>query len=220
MTTSARGLAPSALWTGVPLAAALWLGSAAPANAVCSVFDGKPCAPTVCSVFDQGPCLPEVQYPIGQDLRVTIRTRNVADDTSNGETPRNERLLGATTVAEARVRQCPADTHQPGQPLNTLQDMFDAFCACWTPPPADEARPGMEITVRMSLNRKGEILGEPRFTFVLRETTDKIKASYRTAVVAMLSRCTPLPLTDAFGGAIAGRPFTLRFIDSRGLKGA
>jgi hypothetical protein len=216
VTTSARGLASSAFGTGVPLAA-LWLCSAAPASAVCSVFDGKPCAPTVCSVFDEGPCMPEVQYPVGQDLRVTIRTRHVANDT-NGETARNERLLGAAKVAEARVKQCPADA-KPAAPLNTLQDMFDAFCACWAPP-AEEARPGMEITVRMSLNRKGEILGEPRFTFVLRETTDKIKASYRTAVVAMLSRCTPLPLTEALGGAVAGRPFTLRFIDSRGLKGA
>ncbi len=201
------------------LAAAMWLVSAAPAGAACSVFDGKPCAPTVCSVFDESPCMPEVQYPIGQELRVTIRTRNVADDTAGGATPRNERLLGAARVAQARVKPCPSDA-KPATPLNTLQDMFGAFCACWAPPPSEEARPGMEITVRMSLNRKGEILGEPRFTFVLRDTTDRIKASYRTAVVAMLSRCTPLPLTDTLGAAVAGRPFTLRFIDSRGLKGA
>lgn len=204
---------------GPLLGAALWLWSAPPAGAACSVFDARPCAPTVCSVFDEGPCLPEVQYPIGQDLRMTIRTRYVANGPANGETPRNERLLGAAKVAEARVKQCPSDA-TPATPLNTLQDLFDALCACWAPPAADEARPGMEITVRMSLNRKGEILGEPRFTFVLREATDKVKARYRTAVVAMLSRCTPLPLTDALGGAVAGRPFTLRFIDSRGLKGA
>ena len=45
-----------------------------PAGA-CSVFDRHPCAPTVCSVFRRGPCMPEIEYPIGQDLRLTIEKK-------------------------------------------------------------------------------------------------------------------------------------------------
>jgi hypothetical protein len=36
----------------------------------------------------------------------------------------------------------------------------------------------------------------------------------------MLQRCAPLPFTEALGNAVAGRPFTMRFIDDRKLKQA
>jgi hypothetical protein len=36
----------------------------------------------------------------------------------------------------------------------------------------------------------------------------------------MLKRCTPLQFTEALGNAVAGRPFTMRFLDSRKLKQA
>ncbi len=38
----------------------------------CSI--SHPCTPTFCSVFDHNPCVPEVQYPIGQDLRLTVES--------------------------------------------------------------------------------------------------------------------------------------------------
>jgi hypothetical protein len=36
----------------------------------------------------------------------------------------------------------------------------------------------------------------------------------------MLKRCAPLPFTQSLGGAVAGRPFIVRFIDNRKLKQA
>ena len=39
---------------------------------VCSVFNRHPCMPTVCSVFRRRPCVPEIDYPLGEDLRLTI----------------------------------------------------------------------------------------------------------------------------------------------------
>ncbi|HVG51673.1 MAG TPA: hypothetical protein VM867_08575 [Xanthobacteraceae bacterium] len=42
--------------------------------APCSVMDRHPCMPTFCSVFDRHPCVPEVQYPIGQDLRINVES--------------------------------------------------------------------------------------------------------------------------------------------------
>ena len=65
--------------------AALLTPASAQTNTVCSVFDGKPCTPTFCSVFDPEPCIPDLQYPIGQDLRLTIDTKTPPPERPHGE---------------------------------------------------------------------------------------------------------------------------------------
>jgi hypothetical protein len=106
----------------------------------------------------------------------------------------------------------------PSKPLNTLQDLYDAFAACWRAPGRHDFRSGMEITVMFTLTRDGNILGEPRFTFVSREVPANVRAIYQRSMVDALKTCTPFPLTPEFGGAIAGRPQRLRFIDTRGQQ--
>jgi hypothetical protein len=108
----------------------------------------------------------------------------------------------------------------PPAAVNTLKDLGAALRACWVPPPIDQSRPGMQITVMMSFRRNGELLGQPRITFESAGATDDDRLAYRTAVAEMLKRCSPLPFTDGFGNAAAGRPFTMRFIDDRKLKQA
>ena len=108
----------------------------------------------------------------------------------------------------------------PATALNTLKDLGAALQACWVPPPIDQSRPGMQITVMMSFRRNGELFGQPRITFEAAGATDDDRLAYRIAVAEMLKRCSPLPFTDALGNAIAGRPFTMRFIDNRKLKQA
>jgi hypothetical protein len=103
----------------------------------------------------------------------------------------------------------------PRPVLNTLKEVGDALAACWRPPPAEEAAPGMEITVLLSFNRAGEILGEPRFTFLTRGASTAVRAAYQRAVAATLKRCTPMKFTPALAAALAGRPFSMRFIDKR-----
>jgi hypothetical protein len=105
-------------------------------------------------------------------------------------------------------------------PLNTLRDLGAALRACWVPPPLDQSRAGMQITVQMSFRRNGELLGQPRITFESAGGSDDERLAYRIAVGQMLKRCAPLPFTDAFGNAMAGRPFTIRFLDARKLKQA
>jgi hypothetical protein len=161
--------------------------SPAAAQTVCSVFDNRPCAPTFCSVFNDGPCTPDVQYPFGHDLRLTVQTRR----------------------PETRPLQ------PPNRPLNTLEELFSALEACWEPPPLDQSRPGTEITIRFSLNRAGEILGEPRFTYSSPSLPGEVKSAYQRAVWDALKRCTPLSLSEGLAGAIAGRPISGRFIDDR-----
>ena len=40
---------------------------------------------------------------------------------------------------------------------------------------------------------------------------------YRIAVMETLQRCTPMPFTEGMAGAVAGRPFAIRFRQSRNL---
>jgi hypothetical protein len=105
-------------------------------------------------------------------------------------------------------------------PVNTLRELFSAIERCWVPPPLDAARPGMEITVMVNFKRNGEILGKPRITYETPGASDQERIAYRAAVVAALERCAPLPFTDGFGNANAGRPMTIRFIDTRTQKKA
>jgi hypothetical protein len=113
-----------------------------------------------------------------------------------------------------------AAAQKPQAPLNTLKDIGAALQSCWVPPPMDQSRPGMQITVQMSFRRNGELFGQPRITFESAGASDDERLAYRIAVAQMLQRCAPLPFTEALGNAVAGRPFTMRFIDDRKLKQA
>ena len=108
----------------------------------------------------------------------------------------------------------------PQAPVNTMSELGAALRACWVPPPLDQSRPGMQITVQMTFRRNGELFGKPKITFESPGASDDDRLTYRLAVAEMLKRCASLPFTDAFGNAIAGRPFTMRFIDDRKLKQA
>jgi hypothetical protein len=99
--------------------------------------------------------------------------------------------------------------------LNTLQDLFKQVFRCWRAPRLPDGDLGMQITVQVTFNRDGEILGQPRITYESETATDDDRLAYRTAVMATLQRCAPLAFTDGFAGAIAGQPIRLRFDDRR-----
>ena len=82
--------------------------------------------------------------------------------------------------------------------------------SCWKPPPA-VARQADGHHRAFSFNREGTILGRPRITYEMEHATDNDRLLYRMAVMEALQRCTPLPFTEALGGAIAGRPLTIPF---------
>jgi hypothetical protein len=42
-----------------------------------------------------------------------------------------------------------------------------------------------------------------------------VRGIYRRAVDATLERCTPMPFSKEMGGAVAGRPVSIRFVDDR-----
>jgi len=106
------------------------------------------------------------------------------------------------------------------EPANTLNELWKALGACWIWPPTEQVVEDMEITVRFSVTRDGAILGEPRFTYSKPGIAPEARAAYQRATAESLVHCMPVSLTPAFGGAIAGRPMSLRFIETRKQKKA
>jgi len=94
--------------------------------------------------------------------------------------------------------------------LDTLKDIYIALHRCWRPPPPSLANP-IDITVIVSFNREGAILGHPRISYESEQATENDRVQYRIAVMETLQRCTPLPFTESLGGAVAGRPFAIPF---------
>jgi hypothetical protein len=160
-------------------------------HAPCSVLDTRPCTPSFCSVFDRGPCIPEIEYPYGENLQLTIHSVPSRDDA--------------------------AKYQKPDHDLDTIGDLFAELRACWTPPPADAARQGMQMTVRFSFRRSGDMIGAPRMTYFTQGASQDTRATYLTAINASLGACMPLKFTGGLGGALAGRPIAIRYIDNRNL---
>jgi hypothetical protein len=147
-----------------------------------------------CSVFHRGPCFPRYLPPIGQDLRLTIVSTD--ENSATGDQPSNT---------------APDDDH----PLDSIRELFAAFRACWTPPPKDEARHGMEYTIRFALKRDGSMIAVPRMTYSTHGVPSATREVYRDAIDAAMKRCIPLHLSKGMAGAVAGRPIAIRFVDNR-----
>ena len=160
-------------------------------HAPCSVLDGQPCTPSFCSVFNHGPCIPEIDYPYGENLQLTIESVPPREDA--------------------------AKYQKPDHDLDNIGDLFAALRSCWSPPPADSAREGMQMSVRFSFKRTGEIIAAPRLTYATAGVPADTRATYLKAINASLNACMPLNFTDGLGGSLAGRPIAIRYVDNRAL---
>ncbi len=171
------------------------------ARAICSVLSHHPCTPYVgsvlrrhpftpysCGVFD-GPCSPEVVLPFRQ-----------------------------VPVLRVEGHAGPPEQVDRDHPLNRLDEIARLLSKCLALPPDDEAQAGMELALKLAFKRDGELLADPRFTYTTHDAPENVKAAYRAAALDMIKHCTPLPVTDRFGGAIAGRPFVVAIKDTRDLK--
>jgi hypothetical protein len=178
-----------------------------PARSPCSVLSGRPCHPSFCSIFHRGPCFPQYLGPLGEDLRLTIVSTD-DNDPSVKPADTNKSPGGADNNKGAE-----GDSGE--QKLDSIGAMYAALRACWVPPPKDEARHGMQYTIRFAFKRDGEVMAPPRVTYSSHDAPADIRDVYRDAVNAALTRCTPLHFTDGMGGAVAGRPIAIRYVDDR-----
>jgi hypothetical protein len=123
----------------------------------------------------------------------------------------DRRLVGRIAFAAALLLMWPAQAGAEQSQVNTIRDLFERLRDCWKPPPPSQAHAGIDITVVVSFNRFGEILGHPRITYESEQADDNDRLMYRIAVMEALHRCTPMPFTQGMAGAVAGRPFAVRF---------
>jgi hypothetical protein len=158
----------------------------------CSVLDSSPCTPSFCSVFNHGPCIPDIDYPYGENLQLTIQTVPPKDDQ--------------------------AKYQKPDHDLDTIGDLFAALRSCWSPPSPDTAREGMQMSVRFSFKKSGEMIGPPRLTYATAGVPADTRDTYLKAINASLNACIPLKFTDGLGEAVAGRPIAIRYVDNREFK--
>ena len=121
--------------------------------------------------------------------------------------PRRLALIGMAGAWLAGAGPAPA---QPAQ-VNTIADVVARLRNCWKPPDPSRVHLDIDITVIVSFNRAGEILGRPRVTYESEQADDNDRLLYRIAAMEALQRCTPMPFTEGMAGAVAGRPFAIRF---------
>ncbi|WP_091127957.1 hypothetical protein [Microvirga guangxiensis] len=98
--------------------------------------------------------------------------------------------------------------------IDRIRDVFRAIQACWRPP-RGSGYSGQELTIRLSFKRSGEVLGLPKITYYRAGSEPEQREPFTRSVREAFVRCTPLPFTDSLGGAVAGRPFVFRFVDSQ-----
>ena len=151
----------------------------------------EPCTP-FCGVFNHGPCIPEIADAYGENLQVTIQSQPSHDDATKYQKPDHD--------------------------LNTIGDLFAALRSCWSPPAADAAREGMQMSVLFSFNKSGVMIAPPRITFATQGAPADIQDAYFKSINASLSGCEPFKFTVGLGDDIAGRPIMIRYVDNRHLE--
>jgi hypothetical protein len=93
--------------------------------------------------------------------------------------------------------------------LASVHEIYAALRACWVPP--QHTTPAkVQVTIRLSFKRDGEVLGQPLIVYENPDASDTTRRAVQAAVAATLQRCNPLPLSGALGNIIAGHPINVR----------
>lgn len=120
------------------------------------------------------------------------------------------RAIVAFVALAAAAAFAPSASAQP--PVSTLREVGPALTRCWEAPAGMD---GHEVTLRFSLRRDGTLIGAPRITYSRLPGDDADARRFVASVLAAIADCLPVALTDELGGAIAGRPLTIRFLATR-----
>jgi hypothetical protein len=94
-----------------------------------------------------------------------------------------------------------------GAPANKLTDLWREFSAC-IKAPWDSA--GSELTIVFALKRDGSLLGKPRITHSHLLGDVDVQKAFVADAIGALAICLPVNITESLGGAIAGRPLSIR----------
>src|SRR5262249_30059583 len=79
-----------------------------------------------------------------------------------------------------------APGHAPDAPIDSIHDLFAALRTCWEPPAREQAQAGMQMSVRFSFKRSGEIIAPPFLTYATPGSKAETRQVYRRAIDAAL----------------------------------
>lgn len=94
------------------------------------------------------------------------------------------------------------------QPVNSIPELWPALAPCWRAPAGTES---MEITLVFSLRRNGTLIGKPRISYSKLDGDESLQRAFVASILKALDRALPIPLTDSFANALAGKPLAVRF---------
>ena len=119
---------------------------------------------------------------------------------------RFHRHLGALAFAGLLVAgSAPANAQTPA--ANTLPELFAELRACFG---ASRGSYGSDVTIVFSLRRDGSMIGRPKISHAQLPGDLAAQRHFVASIASALAKCLPVPITDALGGAIAGRPIAFR----------
>jgi hypothetical protein len=190
------------LFVGAAALAAASMATPEKAHAVCSVLSRHPCTPYFGSVFRRHPFTP---YSCGVF-------------SGPGCSPQILLLTSKVPVLRVEGHAGPAEPIDRDHPLDGLNEIGPLLSKCLELPPEGESRAGMQVSLKFAFKRDGELLADPHFTYTTHDAPEHVRAAYQAAARDMLRHCTPLPLTDRFGGAIAGQPLVVAIRDKRDIR--
>ena len=105
-----------------------------------------------------------------------------------------------------------ASASAQAEPANSIQAMFADLNRCMTTVRLAE---GTDVTIQFMLNRRGGLIGKPRLTHIHWVGAEADRKASAASIARGFDQCLPLAITDALGGAIAGRLVAYRLHAAR-----
>ena len=119
------------------------------------------------------------------------------------------RSLAAMAIPRAAT---PGLAEDAPRQASTLREFWRGLSACLGP---TQLSSGLALTVRFALKRDGSLIGEPRVTYAKLPDDEQTRQDDLATIRKALDHCLPVKITDGLGGAIAGRPITIRFVGGK-----
>jgi hypothetical protein len=107
----------------------------------------------------------------------------------------------------------PLTGHANAQVIDRLVEIAPFVSVCLHRQLAGDHFTGQrEATFRLAFRRDGSVIGEPRRTYSFPGAETPDQARFLVLISKGMVACAPLPFSNEFGAAIAGRPISIRYI--------
>ncbi len=111
-----------------------------------------------------------------------------------------------------------AEPQAPIREIKKIGDIAGYFGGCFQKQGLEIGKSGKEITLRLSLRKDGSLIGAPRITYLRKISSPQEQNLFLESLQLALKACLPVPISEALGNVVAGRPLAIRFIYESGQR--